>query len=142
MVTYRQIINAINLKIKTKFSNVTIQSKENNEELERPFFKINFKKIKTSNFMNTSINRDLKVMVYYYPQNKEDYLMEFADMQQQLEELFLKDNVIKIDSGTSIEVYETEIEVIDGILQFLISMELSEELNNVEEISMMEDLNL
>ncbi len=142
MVTYSEIVKAINTKIKTEFADIVIQSKDNEEGLIRPSFRTNLDGIKITNFMNVSKDREMTVRIYYFPRNKDKYRMELLSVQDQLENQFLDDNTIVTENGFVIEIYESEFDVVDGVLHFYFDIMLSEDFNRVDTGDNMEDLSL
>lgn len=140
MITYSQIVKAINTKIKSAFSNIKFQSIDNNEGLIRPSFRTNLDNVKSSNFMNVAKDREITVRIYYFPTDRNDYRTELLDVQNALESLFLDENTISTDDGFIIEIYECEFDVVDGVLHFYFDIMLSEDFNRVDEGDNMEEL--
>jgi hypothetical protein len=140
MVTYGEIIKAINVKIISQFSNITFQSMDEQEGLIRPSFRTNLDDIKVSNFMDVAKDREITVRIYYFPKDKNKYRIELLSMQDTLENLFLVDNTIITDSGFVLEIYECEFDVVDGVLHFYFELMISEDFNRVDTGDNMEDL--
>ncbi|MEC1757380.1 phage tail terminator family protein [Schinkia azotoformans] len=142
MVTYNEIVKAINTKIKAEFVDIVIHSTDSEEGLLRPSFRTNIDGIKVTNFMNVSKDREMTVRIYYFPKNKDKYRMELLSVQDQLENLFLDENTVITENGFVIEIYESDISVIDGVLHFYFDIILSEDFNRVDTGDNMEDLSL
>lgn len=140
MVTYSEIIKAINLKIQQSFLDVPFQSIEDKEGLIRPSFRTNIEGISASNFMNVAKDRELTVRIYYFPKEKYKYRMELLDVQDKLEDLFLLENTIVTESSFVIEIFEFQFDVVDGVLHFYFDLKLSEDINRIDDSEYMEEL--
>jgi len=140
MVTYSEIIKAINLKIQQSFLDVPFQSIEDKEGLIRPSFRTNIEGISASNFMNFAKDRELTVRIYYFPKEKYKYRMELLDVQDKLEDLFLLENTIVTESSFVIEIFEFQFDVVDGVLHFYFDLKLSEDINRIDDSEYMEEL--
>jgi hypothetical protein len=150
VVTYAQIVKAVNTKIEGQFPLIKMDSIDNKEGLKRPSFRTNIDNINVNNFMNIAKDRDMTIRIYYFPSNAEKYRIEILDMQDQLENLFLDDNIITTDNGFIIEIYDTQFDVVDGVLHFYIDIQLSEDFDRsvadglaekMEELDFEEELN-
>lgn len=132
MVTYAQIIAAINTKIETKFTDIKIEVTDKQDGLTRPSFRTSLDNINSKNFMNVAKDRDVTVRIYYIPSKKDKYRLELLDMQDELESLFLDDNTIITEDDFIIEIYESEFDVVDGVLHFYFDIMLSEEFDRTD----------
>ncbi|WP_432408557.1 phage tail terminator family protein [Wukongibacter sp. M2B1] len=143
MITYSDIVTAINTKIELKFPNIEIQSTDVEEGFSRPSFFIPLNNIKTSDFMNFARDRTITVRIYYFPTDRYSNQIEILEMQDSLEEAFIDDNEIQVNEDFIIGIYESEIEIVDGVLQFEFEIFISEEYDSVDnEVETMEDLQI
>lgn len=133
MVTYVEIIKAINNKIKNKITGVEFEPTDSKEGLIRPSFRTNIDNIKVSNFMNFAKDREMTVRIYYFSTNKDKYRLELLDIQDKLEDIFLTENTIVTESGFIIEIYECQFDVVDGVLHFYFDIMLNEDIDRTDE---------
>ena len=141
MITYAQIVKAVNNKLKTQFPVIKIQDVDETEGLIRPSFRTNIDQIKHSNFMNVAKDREMTIRIYYFPSDKDKNRSEILGIQDQLEDLFLNDNTIVTDNGVIIEIYESEFDVVDKVLHFYFDIQLSENFDRSDDTDNMEILN-
>lgn len=143
MVKYSQIIDAINLKIKDKFPTIKMQATDDNEGLIRPSFRTTIDSQKTSNFMGVARDRDMTIRLYYFPTNLKKYKLEMLDIKDGLEEIFVDDNIITLDDGFKIQLFDDmDTDIIDGVMHFTFKISISELIDKVVEGELMEDINL
>lgn len=151
MITYTEIVKAINNKIKTQFPKIKFNSNDTDVGVEagdvktkliRPSFRVSLDGIKSSNFMNLAKDRKMTVRIYYFPSKKDKYRIEMLDIQDKLETVFVEDNIIITENGNKIEIYETEFDTIDGVLHFYFKIQLYEDLNKLDDGENMEEINI
>lgn len=140
MVTYSEIIAAINTKIENSFADVEIQSPDSEEGLIRPSFRTNSDNVNTSNFMNEAKDSEITIRIYYFPSDSKKHRTELLSVQNKLEDTFLVENTIVTETGFVIEIYESEINVVDGVLHFYFDIMFSEDFNRVDTGESMDNL--
>ncbi len=131
MVTYTQIHKAIVKRIQTKFKDIVF-STDITEGIERPSFFISIDNIKSSDFMREALDRNLTVRIYYFSKSKDNNRAELLNIQDDLTELFLENNLIKIDEYVNVEIDELELDTIDKVLHCYFDIKLSENYNRID----------
>ena len=140
MVKYTEIHKAIVDKLRGKFSTIKITSEDVTEGIVRPSFFVSFDEIKSSDFMNTSLDRNMTVRIYYFSTKIDKNKFELLKIQDDLNDLFLEDNIIEIDKYTSVEVHDLDFDVIDKVLHIYFDIALSEDYNRVDDVELMDNL--
>lgn len=142
MVKYSDIHRAIVAKLKAKFPNIKISSTDITEGFDRPSFFIEFDDMRSSDFMKEALDRNFTVRIYYFPKEKDKNKVEILNMEDDLNEIFIQDGVIGIDTETAIEVDELELEIVDKVLQCSFDVMISENYDRVDNIPNMEDIEI
>lgn len=141
IISLVNINKAIADRIKTTFSD-TVFSSDVKEGITRPSFFISFDNIKSSDFMNTAIDTDFLVRIYYFP-SKKDNKIELLNTLESLNILFIQDNIIKVNDDFSIEIWDDiEVEFADGVLNYYIPMMISRDYNRTDSVELMEELEI
>ena len=142
MVKYKDIHKAIVNKLKSKFNDIEITSTDVSEGFKRPSFFISFDNIKASDFAGETLDRELTVRIYYFSKDRYKNRIELLNVQDDLNELFLKDNIIQLDSDTKIEIEELEFDVVDKVLHCYFDIRLSEDYDRIDSLPNMEELHV
>jgi hypothetical protein len=142
MVKYTDIHKAIVDKLKSKFAGVEITSNDVSEGFSRPSFFISFDNMKSNDFMGEALDRELTVRIYYFSKDRYKNKIELLNVQDELNELFLKDNIIQVDSDTKIEIEELEFDVVDKVLHCYFDIRLSEDYDRIDSLPNMEELHV
>ncbi len=141
MIKNTDILSAINLKIKSKFTDIPILSESDvKERIVRPSFMTTLDNLKTSDFMSESLDREMTIKLYYFPTDRDKNKIELLNMIDDLYDLFLQDNIINIDTDFAVEVEELEVEIIDKVLHCYFDLMMSEDYNREDNTPNMEDL--
>lgn len=142
MVKYIDIIEAINIKLKSKFNNIIITTEGNvKEKITRPSFFVQLDDIKASDFTNEALDREMVIRIFYYPKEPDKNRVENLNVLDQLNDLFINNNLIKINDELTIEVWdEVEANIIEKVVHYYIPLMLSEDYNRVENTPFMEEL--
>ena len=90
------------------------------ESITRPSFYIEFEDNKTGSFNSNSKERTTNIKIYYFPKDRIKYKLELMDIQDYLENIFLK--YVKINDGFYVNVNELDFDIVDGVL--ICSLEL------------------
>ena len=113
MISLKEIMLAINRKINESLQ-MNVDSKNLEEEFERPSVRTSIDNLKTSAFMQSMKERNFIVRLYYFPKNREKNKIELLEIQEKLEEAFLSH--LKIKGAFFIYIDEIVFNVSDGIL--------------------------
>lgn len=142
MVKYTDINKAIINKLESKFTDIKITSNDVSEGFERPSFFISFENVASSDFMGELLDRNISVRIYYFSKNRNKNKIENLNMQDNFNELFLKDNILVIDEFTKVEISELEFDVVDKVLNCTFEIMLSEDYERVDNKPNMEELHI
>lgn len=140
LVKYTEIHSAIVEKLDS--TGIDTTSKDVSEGFDRPSFFISLDNIKASDFMREALDREITVRIYYFPSTIDNNRIELLNMQDKLSELFLEDNLIKVNEYMNIEVDELEFNVIDKVLHCYFDIRLSQDYNRTDDRPYMEELQI
>ena len=140
MVNYKDIDRAVALRLKNRFPNIDITSKDIEEGISRPSFFIDFRMINAEDFMHESLERSIPITVYFFPREKEKNKIELLEKENDLQILFLEDNILAIDEFTKAEIEAIEFEKVDKVLQCRFDINLFESYEREDTELVMEDL--
>ena len=113
MISLKEIMLAINRKINESLQ-MNVDSKNLEEEFERPSVRTSIDNLKTSAFMQSMKERNFIVRIYYFSKNREKNKIELLEIQEKLEEAFFSH--LKIKGAFFIYIDEIVFNVSDGIL--------------------------
>lgn len=136
MISLKEIMLAINRKINESLQ-MNVDSKNLEEEFERPSVRTSIDNLKTSAFMQSMKERNFIVRIYYFSKNREKNKIELLEIREKLEEAFFSH--LKIKGAFFIYIDEIVFNVSDGILigEFEV-MTLEEILNDINAENMEE----
>ena len=145
MVKYTDILKAVNDRIKSKFPKIPILSESDVEEkIIRPSFMTTLDGIKAEDFMTRSVDKDQTVYIYYFSTKRDKNKIENLDMIDSLTELFVENNLLKIQTENydfNIEIYnEVEFEIVDKVLQCSFELPFNEDYSRVDNAELMEEI--
>lgn len=123
MVKYTEIHKAIVKKLE---ENTRVEVLSVDEGITRPSFFISLDNIKVSDFMREALDREITVRIYYFSTTVDNNRIELLNMQDKLNEIFLEDNLIKVNEYMNIEVDELEFNITDKVLHCYFDIRLSE----------------
>lgn len=106
--------------------NTNIEVLDVDEGINRPSFFMSFDNIKASDFMREALDREVTVRIYYFSSTIDNNEIELLNIQDKLNEIFLEDNLIKVNEYMNVEVDELEFNVIDKVLHCYFDIRLSE----------------
>jgi hypothetical protein len=113
MISLKEVMLAINRKINESLQ-MNVDSKNLEEEFERPSVRTSIDNLKTSAFMQSMKERNFIVRIYYFSKNREKNKIELLEIQEKLEEAFFSH--LKIKGAFFIYIDEIVFNVSDGIL--------------------------
>lgn len=141
MVKFSEIHTCIVDKLESKFTNIPVKN-INSDKIVRPSFSVDFDGIKPSDFMNKSLERDITVRIYYFSTDKDKNKIEYLDMQDDLNTLFLEDNILEINENVKIQIEELEFDVVDKVLETSFDIFISEDYERTDNTELMEELDI
>ena len=139
MISLKEIMLAINKKINESLQ-MNIDSKNLEEEFERPSVRTAIDNLKTSAFMQSMKERNFIVRLYYFSKNREKNKIELLEIQEKLEEAFFSH--LKIKGAFFIYIDEIIFNVTDGILIGEFEVRTLEEILNDINTENMEELEI
>lgn len=139
IVKYKDIHKAIADRIKIKYPDMVF-STDIKEGLIKPSFFVSMGNLTAKDFNNEALDRNITARIYYFPKNK-DVRLEVMDIIDNLNEIFIEDNIIKINNEFSFEIFEDiEMEILDDVLHYYIPIFISENYNRADDKENMEEL--
>ena len=139
MISLKEIMLAINKKINESLQ-MNVDSKNLEEEFERPSVRTSIDNLKTSAFMQSMKERNFIVRIYYFSKNREKNKIELLEIQEKLEEAFFSH--LKIKGAFFIYIDEIIFNVTDGILIGEFEVRTLEEILNDIKTENMEELEI
>ena len=130
---------AINKKINESLQ-MNVDSKNLEEEFERPSVRTSIDNLKTSAFMQSMKERNFIVRIYYFSKNREKNKIELLEIQEKLEEAFFSH--LKVKGAFFIYIDEIIFNVTDGILIGEFEVRTLEEILNDINTENMEELEI
>lgn len=113
MINTKDIVRAVNLKVKETFPECTVKSTDFRKNVQPGSFYTEYPMPiydGTKDFRHESGT----IRVHYFPKDEENYRIEFADVQQKLNEAFF--SVLTINETFVIPINEISFEQSDGVL--------------------------
>ncbi|WP_353096232.1 DUF6838 family protein [Tissierella praeacuta] len=123
MVKYTEISKAI---VEMLENNTNIEVLSVDEGITRPSFFMSFDNVKATDFMREALDREITVRIYYYSSTIDNNEIELLNMQDKLNEIFLEDNLIRVNEYMNIEIDELEFNITDKVLHCYFDLRLSE----------------
>ena len=139
MISLKEIMLAINKKINESLQ-MNVDSKNLEEEFERPSVRTSIDNLKTSAFMQSMKERNFIVRIYYFSKNREKNKIELLEIQEKLEEAFFSH--LKIKGAFFIYIDEIVFNVSDGILIGEFEVRTLEDIINDINIEAIEELEI
>ena len=139
MISLKEIMLAINRKINESLQ-MNVDSKNLEEEFERPSVRTSIDNLKASAFMQSMKERNFIVRIYYFSKNREKNKIELLEIQEKLEEAFFSH--LKIKGAFFIYIDEIIFNVTDGILIGEFEVRTLEEILNDINTENMEELEI
>lgn len=139
MISLKEIMLSINRKISESLQ-IDVDSKNLEEEFERPSVRTTIDNLKTSAFMENMKERNFIVRIYYFPKNRAKNKVEILEVQEKLEDAFF--SYLKIKDDFSIYIEELEFNESDGILIAEFDVMTLEDIINDIDLENMEELEI
>ena len=139
MISLKEVMLAINRKINESLQ-MNVDSKNLEEEFERPSVRTSIDNLKTSAFMQSMKERNFIVRIYYFSKNREKNKIELLEIQEKLEDAFFSH--LKIKGAFFIYIDEIIFNVTDGILIGEFEVRTLEEILNDINTENMEELEI
>lgn len=115
------------------------------ENIVRPSFFVSLDNIKASNFADECLDKEMTIKIYYFPSNRDKNKIENLNMIDDLNEIFIADNLITLNEDFLIEIFDDiEIEVVDKVVHYYIPIFMSDEIEivgNIDNTEYTEELN-
>lgn len=127
MLPINRVTAAVKKKLKNNFKNIDIQSQDISEGFKRPSFFIELDNINVNDFMTKLQETDLTVRISYFPSKIKYNTDEICSTLNNLNQIFIEDNILELEEGYVTEVNECNISVVDKVLHFDFAVFLSEE---------------
>lgn len=142
-MSYIKISKAVNRKLKTRFGLPILSSGDVEEKITRPSFMVELDNMGSSDFMSVSQDKKMTVRIHYFSSNKDKNKLENLSMIDSLDELFVKDSILKVEEGFSLDVdSDIDIDIVDKVLQYSFDIEFSELYDRVDNVEMIGELNI
>lgn len=139
MISLKEVMLAINRKINESLQ-MNVDSKNLEEEFQRPSVRTSIDNLKTSAFMQSMKERNFIVRIYYFSKNREKNKIELLEIQEKLEEAFFSH--LKIKGAFFIYIDEIIFNITDGILIGEFEVRTLEEILNDINAENMEELEI
>ena len=139
MISLKEVMLAINRKINESLQ-MNVDSKNLEEEFERPSVRTSIDNLKTSAFMQSMKERNFIVRIYYFSKNREKNKIELLEIQEKMEEAFFSH--LKIKGAFFIYIDEIIFNITDGILIGEFEVRTLEEILNDINAENMEELEI
>ena len=129
---------AINKKIKSVYPDIWIEPEDVKDGFKRPSFFIDFPYSKTKRISDEFYQKDLSVVIHYFPSNKNKYSMENTEISEEIEKLFLGKKLIVGDKH--IPINSIEIDTVDGVLKVSFDLEVNTRIEEIDDNELMGEL--
>jgi len=139
MISLKEIMLAINRKINESLQ-MNVDSKNLEEEFERPSVRTSIDNLKASAFMQSMKERNFIVRIYYFPKDRNKNKIELLEIQEKLETAFFSH--LRIKGGFFIYIEEIIFNISDGILIGEFEVMTLEEIINDIDLENMEELEI
>lgn len=138
MVKLSQILKAVNSKLAEAFPDIKIDSKDLSEKFNRPSFRTELDRLKTSAFMTTYKEREFTVRIYFFPTDHYKSRLEKLKISDEIENAFL--GTLWINETFAVHINEIEFAESDGVLIANFDSYTFEQIENDITEEMMEEL--
>lgn len=139
MISLKKIMLSINERINESLK-IDVDSKNLEEEFERPSVRTTIDNLKSSAFMQSMKERNFIVRIYYFPKNREENKIELLEIQEELEKAFFSH--LKIEGAFFIYIDEITFNESDGILIAEFEVMTLEDIKNDIDLENMEELEI
>lgn len=141
MLGISKVIVAIKKKLNKAFPKIEVQMQDIEEGFKRPSFFIELANIKSKDFMKNFKDNSLTVRIIYFPSHPHKNQFELLKMMDELDKIFIEDNILELDVDFRTEIYEADKNVVDKVLHYNFDIYFSEQyIKEMIEVEMMENL--
>lgn len=141
MLGISKVIVIIKKKLNKAFPKIEVQMQDIEEGFKRPSFFIELANIKSKDFMKNFKDNSLTVRIIYFPSHPHKNQLELLKMMDELDKIFIEDNILELDVDFRTEIYEADKNVVDKVLHYNFDIYFSEQyIKEMIEIEMMENL--
>ena len=141
MLGISKVIVAIKKKLNKAFPKIEVQMQDIEEGFKRPSFFIELANIKSKDFMKNFKDNSLTVRIIYFPSHPHKNQLEILKMMDELDKIFIEDNILELDVDFRTEICEADKNVVDKVLHYNFDIYFSEQyIKEMIEIEMMENL--
>lgn len=141
MLGISKVIIAIKKKLNKAFPKIEVQMQDIEEGFKRPSFFIELANIKSKDFMKNFKDNSLTVRIIYFPSHPHKNQFELLKMMDELDKIFIEDNILELDVDFRTEIYEADKNVVDKVLHYNFDIYFSEQyIKEMIEVEMMENL--
>lgn len=141
MLGISKVIVAIKKKLNKAFPKIEVQMQDIEEGFKRPSFFIELANIKSKDFMKNFKDNSLTVRIIYFPSHPHKNQLELLKMMDELDKIFIEDNILELDVDFRTEIYEADKNVVDKVLHYNFNIYFSEQyIKEMIEVEMMENL--
>lgn len=114
MVTLKDVMKSINVKLKKNLPTIPIQSTDIKEGFSRPCLYVSFDDVSTTPLNSQNISREIDTKIYFFPTDIKKNKLEILEVQDIIEKKFL--GRFQITEGFNTMIEEIQSEVTDGVL--------------------------
>lgn len=132
MFTLIDTLAVIVSKVKSVLSNCSVSSQDIAEGFERNTIYIYFDGIRQNDYMKKFVEKNIKIIMVYFPTDKRKNTIELLEVQDKLMELFTEGDAIKLKDGVYANIEEIYTFRHEGTLQFECDAYIFEEYDEVE----------
>lgn len=141
MLGISKVIVVIKKKLNKAFPKIEVQMQDIEEGFKRPSFFIELANIKSKDFMKNFKDNSLTVRIIYFPSHPHKNQLELLKMMDELDKIFIEDNILELDVDFRTEIYEADKNIVDKVLHYNFDIYFSEQyIKEMIEIEMMENL--
>ncbi len=141
MLEISKVMVATKKKLNKAFPKIEVQMQDIEEGFKRPSFFIELANIKSKDFMKNFKDNSLTVRIIYFPSHPHKNQLELLKMMDELDKIFIEDNILELDVDFRTEIYEADKNVVDKVLHYNFDIYFSEQyIKEMIEIEMMENL--
>lgn len=139
MLTLKDTLAAIVLKVKEELVDCSVSSQDIAEGFKRKTIYIYFDNIRQNDFMKKFVEKKISIIMIYFPSDETKNTFELLEIQDKLMNLFTENGVIKLKEGVYANIEEVNTFRHEGTIQFECQVYVYEEYDEIEH-ELMEEL--
>lgn len=141
MIRIKDVIKAINTLLKANFQDIKMSSKDIRRCIIRPSFYVDLEQNDSMQFNSICKENTLTVRIYYFPSDSNNNRIELLDVQEKLNNIFLKGLSVNEDFYIYFtEDNKPEFITVDGVLQLKLELYYLQEIEDTNTYEMLEEL--